>query len=169
MKFFTKLQITVVIACFLLSLVLLAVSGVYMYNSMQTQYQFFAGGIADTTAKLIDAGQFAELSETLDDGLPYYTELQSRLNVLYKGFNPKYLYTMIQRGEDRLVYIVDGMNTDDEDFSSIGTEDTLDNYEPELLEAFGGKSISTKILHSDQWGELLSAYEIGRASCRERV
>ncbi len=158
MKFFTKVQIIIICACVLIAGVLLTVSVVLMQQTLLKQYQTQAVNLAKTAADTIQPEQFALLAQELSENEEYYNILYTKLNILYHGFAPHYLYTLIKTQDNKLIYIVDGMDNTAEDFSPIGTEDSLENYEPELLDAFTGTPTVTKILKSEDWGELLSAY-----------
>ncbi|HQK33970.1 MAG TPA: methyl-accepting chemotaxis protein [Spirochaetales bacterium] len=158
MKFFTKVQIIVIFACLLIAAVLFTISVFLMQQTLLKQYQSQALSLAKTAAETIQPEQFAQLSQELSEDNEYYSILYSKLHILYRGFSPHYLYTLIKTPENKLIYIVDGMDNTADDFSAIGTEDSLENYEPELIETFNGKPTVTKILKSEDWGELLSAY-----------
>lgn len=84
----------------------------------------------------------------------YYKSLQSHLTDIRKSTGLKYLYTMRKTNDNKYIYVVDSTSKDDENFSALGDEE--DSVTSVLSKSFNGNSGFE--FHSDQWGNLISAY-----------
>ena len=92
--------------------------------------------------------------EDMDD--PRYQELQQELNELRTLNSTRYLYTA-KRGDDgRLIYLVDGLDLDAEDFAYPGTY-IEDEMIPYIEDALAGNTTYSKEIVDTTWGHIFTA------------
>jgi methyl-accepting chemotaxis protein len=118
-----------------------------------------AQAIAESMLVHIDPVKFRELVDTKDDSLPYYKKLQGLMQKTRESTRCTYLYTLVKVDEQTYMYIVDGNDPDDDDFSPLGSTDTADNYSGNEVIAFEkGISSYSRVYDTEDWGALLSAF-----------
>ena len=92
--------------------------------------------------------------EDMDD--PRYQELQQELNELRTLNSTRYLYTA-KRGDDgRLIYLVDGLDLDAEDFAYPGTY-IEEEMIPYIEDALAGNTTYSKEIVDTTWGHIFTA------------
>ncbi|GFP75661.1 methyl-accepting chemotaxis protein [Clostridium fungisolvens] len=132
--------------------------GIYTYYKTKENIETTIGNTALNIVKsilsTIDAKEFSNLQNKEDMNSDYYKSLQSHLSDIRKSTGLKYLYTMRKTNDNKYIYVVDGTPTDDENFSALGNEEeSVTNI---FKESFNGTSGYE--FHSDEWGNLISAY-----------
>ncbi|MBK1810216.1 methyl-accepting chemotaxis protein [Clostridium sp. YIM B02505] len=132
--------------------------GIYTYYKTQENIETTIGNTALNIVKsilgTINLQEFSSLQNKEDMNSDYYKSLQSHLSDIRKSTGLKYLYTMRKTTENKYIYVVDGAPMDDENFSVLGDEE--DTITKTLSQSFNG--ISGFEFHSDEWGNLISAY-----------
>ena len=99
---------------------------------------------------------FETISSVEDMDTPRYQELQQELNQLRSLNSTRYLYTAARNSEGKLIYLVDGLDLDAEDFAFPGT------YIEEEVIPFIDAALSGQIVYSDgivdtTWGHIFTA------------
>ncbi len=85
-----------------------------------------------------------------------YKELQQVLNELRTLNSTRYLYTAGRDADGKLVYLVDGLNLDAEDFAYPGTY-IEDEMIPYIEKALSGETIYSQNIVDTTWGHIFTA------------
>ncbi len=115
---------------------------------------------SDATSELL-AGQFTaeDFTEFLSEesvNNPRYLELQSMLNGIRRLKGVRYLYTAGYSEDGTLIYIVDGLEQDAEDFASPGTA-VEEEMIPYIEAALSGKTVYSQSIVDTAWGHIYTA------------
>lgn len=117
-------------------------------------------GILSTMRISIDGDKFELLVKAGNNQEQYYEELREYLYKIRKINQLKYLYTFIKKDNEKLMYIVDGGEKGDLDFSQYGDTDNIN----ETLKDAGIKTLNkgesgySEFEYHDRWGWLISGY-----------
>ncbi|GLI18817.1 hypothetical protein TSYNTROPHJE_06300 [Tepidanaerobacter syntrophicus] len=119
--------------------------------------------VLETVSASIDGDKYESLVENLNDEDPYYEELRQYLIKVKNTTGLRFLFTESYLNDGKTTaYIVDGNETNKEDFSPIGTSvntenETIDTEETikALTEGVGGY---TDFYETEEWGMLFSAF-----------
>lgn len=99
---------------------------------------------------------FTEINSRADMESARYKELQESLNEL-RGLNStRYLYTAKKNEEGRLVYLIDGLDLDAEDFAYPGTY-IEDEMIPYIERALAGENVYSQKIVDTTWGHIFTA------------
>lgn len=85
-----------------------------------------------------------------------YKELQQMLNELRTLNSTRYLYTASRNADGRLIYLVDGLDLDAEDFAYPGTY-IEDEMIPYIDAALAGQTIYSQNIVDTTWGHIFTA------------
>lgn len=112
--------------------------------------------IVESVVHVIDADKFQALQTEDDVNQAYYNELRMHLNDIREKTGLKYLYTMRKDANGDYIYIVDGKETNAEDFSSLGDIETeeMSTIQEASFEGQAGYELD----YTEDWGDLISAY-----------
>ena len=100
---------------------------------------------------------------------PRYQELQEMLNELRSLNFTRYLYTATRNDEGRLIYLVDGLDLDAEDFAYPGTY-IKEEMIPYIEAALAGQTSYSKEIVDTTWGHIFTAcYPVQEESTGEVV
>jgi methyl-accepting chemotaxis protein len=119
--------------------------------------------IVESTAALIDGDKFQALTQSLDESDPWYGEVQEKMYGLKRNSRAEYLYTMAAApGRDNtFLFIIDGSSTpdDEENFSSLGTEEDISEYDRAFFKTLELKTAQPgDLTYQDDWGWMISIY-----------
>ncbi len=99
---------------------------------------------------------YADIKTKDDMKLPRYRELQSSLNEIRSLNSTRYLYTA-KRGDDgKLIYLIDGLDLDAEDFAYPGTY-IEEEMIPYIDAALSGETIYSQDIIDTTWGHIFTA------------
>jgi methyl-accepting chemotaxis protein len=115
----------------------------------------------DYLAKIIDGDKFEELTKSLNDESPYYNEVRQKMMDQKKRIDCTFLYTMSKKSDKNYIYIIDASAdpSDKENFSPIGTEEDISEFDPAIINAMdNGQSSYSQIEYTDEYGWSLSSY-----------
>lgn len=125
--------------------------------------------IAEKTSGTVDADEFqkivTEIQKAPDNEenqkrameMPEYKKMQGEINKIKELSSFKFLYTMIELPNKKYMYIVDGMDTESEEFSAPG-EIEHEEY-PMLSVVFQTQKVVTgELTSNDKWGATITAY-----------
>ncbi|MGN0729076.1 methyl-accepting chemotaxis protein [Treponema sp.] len=151
-----------------ISFFIILISSIVMFLTVQniksTALSVFASQGEDVikrTAYKIDADLFSEVAESLDENHPYYKELFQELRLIKSQTQCKFLYTMVPKGGNNFMYIVDGstLPSDTENFSPLGTVEDLSSYgEYPKLVMETKEIVVSKFQKQEGWGWMITAY-----------
>ena len=115
---------------------------------------------ADAIHKLVSGkftrNDFETITTIADMDTARYQELQRELNELRTLNSTRYLYTA-KRGDDgRLIYLIDGLDLDAEDFAYPGTY-IEEEMIPYIDAALSGQTIYSKEIVDTTWGHIFTA------------
>lgn len=113
-------------------------------------------GIAEIAANQVNVNQFKDLKTVDDESKQSYHEMREKLNNVREITGVKYLYTMRKQEDGSFIYVVDGMNYDNEDISHLGDveDEAIEGYH----EVYEGNTYISKSIDVTDWGKLISAY-----------
>jgi methyl-accepting chemotaxis protein len=158
-----KFRITLMFVFFLTAI--FAVFVITSAMEANTVITFFGTRLAlpavEKVQALIDGDRFEALSISLDDTDPYYEEIRRQLEFIKSNAGCKNLYTMTPVNDKIYRFIIDGSAPpdDEENFSPIGSEEDVSDYEPAFFETAWKKEVLLgSMQQSDLWGHLICAY-----------
>ena len=164
MKLKTKLISVVLLAMTLILLViLLIVMGVYKARII-AGYKQRALAIAISAAAVITSDDFVVIAADKDKESDVFKKNYLLLNKILLANDISfandisYLYSMKKIDDGTFMYVLDGMDMNSDDYSNPGDMDTIDNYDPLVLDAFAGNPVATDVYDGGVWGDLLSAF-----------
>jgi sensor histidine kinase regulating citrate/malate metabolism len=146
---------------------LAAICAVFIITSVlqvNTVTRYVCSELAMPTVKqaqeLIESGPFEALTLSLNENDPYYEEARLKLLELKERTNCLYLYTMAPAKGTVFRYIIDGSaSPEDEEFSAMGTEEDLREWDNAAMIAVTSKTIQLGTIdQTEQWGSTISAY-----------
>lgn len=117
--------------------------------------------LAAVAASQLDVARHHQLQSPADQGGANYQALQQQMRAIRDhGTNIRFIYTMRQRADGKVVFVVDGEETS-ADFSALGS--VYDHVTPELLQMLNRplasiKSVATADFYDDAWGTWMTAY-----------
>lgn len=99
---------------------------------------------------------FDSISSVEDIGLPRYKKLQKQLNELRSLNSTRYLYTAGKTDDGKLIYLVDGLDPDADDYAYPGTfiEKEMVTY---IEQALSGKVVYSHKIVDTTWGHIFTA------------
>ena len=99
---------------------------------------------------------FNSISSVEDIGLPRYKKLQKQLNELRSLNSTRYLYTAGKTDDGKLIYLVDGLDPDADDYAYPGTfiEKEMVTY---IEQALSGKVVYSHKIVDTTWGHIFTA------------
>ncbi len=99
---------------------------------------------------------FDSISSVEDIGLPRYKKLQKQLNELRSLNSTRYLYTAKKTDDGKLIYLVDGLDPDADDYAYPGTfiEKEMVTY---IEQALSGKVVYSHKIVDTTWGHIFTA------------
>ncbi len=117
--------------------------------------------LTDNISRFIDANQFEQLAKSEDDSSPFYNEIRLKMVDEKLKSNCRFLYTMSKVSDSTYKYVIDASAdpSDEENFSPIGTEEDITQFDPSIMEAMdSGISTYSKLEYTDDYGWTLSSY-----------
>ncbi|MEG2290035.1 MAG: methyl-accepting chemotaxis protein [Clostridium sp.] len=151
---------------FKLSIMLAAIMGIVLIintittlgaisNISEEAYGKQALSMVKSVRTSIDGDKFEELAKSKDATNPYFESIRKQLVNLRVDTGAKYLYTMSKTSENKLMYVVDGVEVD---YSEIGEEEELEEWSERLRIAINsGKDDYSDVQYSEKYGYLVSA------------
>ena len=107
----------------------------------------------------IDPVKFEQLIKNGNENSEYYIEVQNELNKIRQIYSIKYLYTMTKKANGEYIYLVDGLNKNEEGFSPFGSIEVETQYYGDYDKIFvNGEIVKGDYTTSDIWGSLVSSY-----------
>ena len=111
------------------------------------------------TVSHIDGDEFERFTKNMSKSDPYFDELRLWMKDLKESVGATYLYTMTKTGSS-FVYVIDGGDVNDENFSDLGTPDDVSSWGKAPIEAYEtGVQTSSGIEKQENWGWTISTYQ----------
>ena len=163
----SSIKRTAIVWCIIVLAVIGTILGLIIVNNYQDSLKLKEGekilSVLETVSASIDGDKYESLVENLNDKDPYYEELRQYLIKVKNTTGLRFLFTESYLKDGKTTaYIVDGNETNKEDFSPIGTSvntenETIDTEETikALTEGVGGY---TDFYETEEWGMLFSAF-----------
>ena len=122
-----------------------------------------ADAIHKMVSNIFTKEDFETIVSRKDMSSARYQELQEQLNKLRSLNSTRYLYTAKRGADGRLIYLVDGLELDADDFAYPGTyiEDEMISY---INAALSGKTVYSQEIVDTTWGHIFTACYPVRAS-----
>ena len=105
---------------------------------------------------LLTRDDFAEIDSLEDMQTERYQEVQSYLNELRTLNSTRYLYTAKRDENGRLIYLIDGLDLEAEDFAYPGTYIEEEMF-PYLEAALNGETVYSQQIIDTTWGHIFTA------------
>ena len=147
---------------------LAAVSVIAMFSIVRTAEEFAemqGKPVVEKVSSYIDGDKFENLTKTLDSDDEWAEETRLWMLNVAESVGCAYLFTMAPVSDTTFRYIIDGScdPSDTENYSPMGTDEDISSWEDApLITMKTGELLSSGMVYQEGW-------EIGRASCRERV
>jgi adenylate cyclase len=162
-KFYNSLMFRLTISFVLLIVLITGLTYFYTYNEAKNALKQTIQDQLKSTAT-IAASQFTPERVSVvaslkpgDDERPEYKEINEMLYSMRKDNKDINEFYAMTREGDKVFFVIDDWTIDNiEEMSSIGDE--YEDYDPKLLEAFDGKTVSSDDFYTDAWGTFLSGY-----------
>ena len=152
----TRISLTFLIVTFLTIGILFTVVYMQSYKMILKELGERSMGIAEVASQRVDVTTFKSLKTPEDEKNPSYRKIQEELHEILEISGAKYVYTMRQESNGNFVYVIDGLEYGDEDFSYIGDieEEVADGY----IKVYDGEPYLSKNVDISDWGILMSSY-----------
>lgn len=99
---------------------------------------------------------FTDINSVEDMDTELYKSLQSRLNQIRNMNSTRYFYTAKRGSDGRLIYLVDGLDLDADDFAYPGTY-IEDEMIPYIDTALSGETVYSQEIMDTTWGHIFTA------------
>lgn len=157
-RFFNRMENKIFVLIVFTTVVSSAAIFTIMYN---TFFKLMADDVRTRTTnvnyyaqKWITQEAFTMLHTSQDEQSTTYLGAQNQLNRIRQIANVRYLFTAKRNDEGKIVYVVDGLPPQSEDFRHIG-----DLVEPEILDdlnmCLDGKQVNIDKIMNTDWGSIL--------------
>ncbi len=156
-------RVDIQVALLVSILVVLSSSIVYYYSYSQSYAQMInslkdrVNSIALYVDENISSSIFTEITSANDMHLPAYAEAKKLLSEVRDISCAQYLYTATTNEEGKLIYHIDGLAEDDQDFRKPGHLIEPD-FQADLLTALKGKIVMPGVIKNTEWGDVFVAY-----------
>ncbi len=107
-------------------------------------------------AGLLSAESFEDINSAADMEGELYTSLQTRLNETRNMNSTRYFYTAKRAQDGTVVYVVDGLDRDAEDFRCPG-DPIEDEMVPYIEQALSGQTVYSQDIVDTTWGHIFTA------------
>ncbi|MFI3116116.1 MAG: GGDEF domain-containing protein [Clostridia bacterium] len=159
-KLLTRLDIQVIMITGIFVLVTsIIVTSIYwnaMFDIVLDVYRDRALAIYNTTESKIDPKMFIDINSPEDMETDLYKESLDLLLLLKNNAGVLYLYTAKLNTEGELVYVIDGLEQD-QDFR-YPNDIIEESISQEMLEALNGEAVMPSEIKETYWGDILVAY-----------
>lgn len=144
-----QVSILFIVILILFSISLYAISTHIYYDSILVSLTQRVGNIHNYVEHALTAETFFEINTNQDMSKESYQSLKTILENTRNVCNLRYLYTAKQNSSGELIYIVDGLSQNANDFRYPGDQ-IESEIQDELSEALKGKTVlPNKILNTD--------------------
>ncbi len=99
---------------------------------------------------------FTDINSVEDMDTELYKSLQTRLNQIRNMNSTRYFYTAKRGSDGRLIYLVDGLDLDADDFAYPGTY-IEDEMIPYIDTALSGETVYSQEIMDTTWGHIFTA------------
>ena len=155
---------TTVISIFLIAVLLISVYTVilqtgYRANTEESAFNrdtMCANAIHHLVSNKFTRDDFETIHTVEDMASPRYRQLQQELNELRSLNSTRYLYTAKRGNDGKLIYLIDGLDIDAEDFAYPGTY-IEEEMIPYIEAALSGETIYSKEIVDTTWGHIFTA------------
>lgn len=155
---------TTVISIFLIAVLLISVYTVilqtgYRANTEESAFNrdtMCANAIHHLVSNKFTRDDFETIHTVEDMASPRYRQLQQELNELRTLNSTRYLYTAKRGNDGKLIYLIDGLDIDAEDFAYPGTY-IEEEMIPYIEAALSGETIYSKEIVDTTWGHIFTA------------
>ncbi len=106
--------------------------------------------------KLIETEDFTEINTIDDKSSDRYQNLQAHMNEIRSMNSTRYFYTAKRNEKGMLVYLVDGLEKDAEDFRNPG-DPIEDEMIPYIERALSGESVYSQDIIDTTWGHIFTS------------
>lgn len=159
-KLFSRLdvQVIVITMVFVLfsSLIVTTIYWNSMFSIVLDVYKDRSFAIYNTMKSKIDTNTFLEINEPSDMGTDLYKENLELLRLLKNNAGVLYLYTAKLNTQGELVYVIDGLE-EDEDFR-YPNDLIEESISCEMIEALKGEAVMPTEIKETDWGDIFVSY-----------
>lgn len=150
-KLGTKI-LKLIISIFSISMLILILANVYIFNNVFSKLQTQVGQIASEAVNIIDGDKLERVIESKSMDTDEYREIQDSLIKFKNDKNIIFIYTLVKDGDTGTYFAVDG--------SLVNTSEFGEEYglEEGMINAFNGNVSFTKKPYTDDYGTFISGY-----------
>ncbi len=115
-----------------------------------------ADAISAAVESIVTTEDFSEINTAADKDTETYRSLQAHLNEFRRTNSLRYFYTAKRADDGTLIYLVDGLDLDAEDFRNPG-DAIEDEMIPYIERALDGENIHSQNIVDTAWGHIFTA------------
>ncbi len=156
-------RVDIQVALFVTILVVLSSLIVFFFAYTQSYKQMISSlatrvnSIAEYVDKRIPASVFIEITDEADMLTQAYQEGQLLLSEIREISCAQYLYTATKNKDGKLIYHIDGLSMDNNDFRKPG--DLIEpDFQKDLATALSGTVVMPGVIMNTEWGDVFVAY-----------
>lgn len=152
----TKMLLQIVFLIILISALISFISIKTAEKSIESSVGSTALNIIKQISSYVNVDDLKDINQPSDMEKDSYKALHDKLEEAMKLLGVKYIYTMKKNSDGNYIYVVDGTNTESDEFSSPG--DIEKDISQSITKTFDASETNYDFSYSDQWGNLISAY-----------
>ncbi len=153
----TKAMLITVTTGLIIGVVVYLIVYTLSYNQMIDSFKKHSEKVFEYTTEILPDSSFEELNNKSDEKKELYITLQKKLNTVRHLADVQYLYTVKYDNSGTLIYHIDGLDLDSEDFRHVGDPMEDEFIEPIIPALKGEHSHSLSILETE-WGPVFTSY-----------
>lgn len=160
-KIFKNLEIRIYLLVWASTAVLALSMYFFLYsqydNLIMSKLQSDAVAVHQYTELVLDESGFFELNTIEDEQTELYQTIHRQLDEIRHIANILYLYTAKRSDSGELVYVVDGLDLDNELFRHVG-DPIEDEIIPDLEQSLRGETVFADEIISTEWGIVYTVF-----------
>lgn len=150
----TKILCIILLTTLAASLAVFSVTSVIFRGVLLKDFQNRTSIVSQYATTALDSDSFAQLKQRGDAALPTYSAQQRVLNSIREIAHVRYLFTAARRDSGEVVYVIDGLDLDSEDFRFIN-DPVEDEILPQVNACLDGKALKSGEIMNTSWGVIL--------------
>lgn len=150
----TKILCIILLTTLAASLAVFSVTSVIFRNVLLKDFQNRTRIITQYAKSVLDPDSFAQLKQRGDATQPAYSAQQRVLNSIREIAHVRYLFTAARRDSGQVVYVIDGLDLDSEDFRFIN-DPVEEEILPQVNACLDGEVFKSGQTMNTSWGVIL--------------
>lgn len=150
----TKILCIILLTTLAASLAVFSVTSVVFRDVLLKDFHNRTVIVSEYSKTVIAPESFTLLMERADASLPTYSAQQQVLNSIRDVAHVRYLFTAARRDSGQVVYVIDGLDPDSEDFRFIN-DPVEEEILPQVNACLDGKAVNSGKIMNTSWGPIL--------------